>query len=150
MSFAATSIFHSFGPEPGSTLVSISGSDETTLIFFTGASAFDFTTIVFGFISSSCFQKTKIGWMSSSVGMFAFKVNICCGCAVSSVDTVIVLCCMPVRLAMVKVAVISPDSPGGTSFDFNVATVQPHDVLTELMWIGFEPVFLYLKCATAF
>ncbi len=65
--------------------------------------------------------------------MTAFSVNAVEGFAGSSVVTVTILCCVPVRLPMFRVAVISPFSPGATSFDFKVATVHPHDVWTEAM-----------------
>src|SRR5438477_12459177 len=50
---------------------------------------------------------------------------------------------------MVKVAVISPFSPGGTSSFCVCAVVQPHEAFTDLKWTGVLPTFSYLKCATA-
>ena len=44
-----------------------------------------------------------------------------------------VLTCVPVRSPMLNVAVISPFSPGATSFFARAAVVQPHDGLTCLM-----------------
>src|SRR5205823_1230099 len=50
---------------------------------------------------------------------------------------------------MLKVAVISPFSPGATSFFASAAVVQPQEGRTALMWTGVSPLFSYLKTATA-
>src|SRR3954471_21159668 len=49
---------------------------------------------------------------------------------------------------MLKVAVISPFSPGATSFLGRAAVVQPQEGRTALMWTGVLPLFSYLKTAS--
>src|SRR6478672_1684965 len=51
---------------------------------------------------------------------------------------------------MLKVALISPFSPGATSFFASAAVVHPHDGRTDLMCTGVSPLFSYLKTAIAF
>ena len=46
---------------------------------------------------------------------------------------------------MLKVVVISPFSPAGTSSFWVCAAVQPQEVLTDLNFTGLSPVFWYLK-----
>ena len=65
--------------------------------------------------------------------MVALKVNTVCGTFASSVSTVTVLVWTPVRSPMLKVAVISPFSPGATSFFASAAVVQPQEGRTALM-----------------
>src|SRR3979411_1026078 len=50
---------------------------------------------------------------------------------------------------MLNVAVISPFSPGATSFLASAAVVQPQEGFTALIWTGASPLFSYLKTATA-
>src|SRR5438876_11817470 len=67
----------------------------------------------------------------------------------SSVCTVTVFICWPVRSPMLKVAMISPFSPGFTTSFWLCVVVQPHDAFTDLKCTGVVPTFSYLKCATA-
>src|SRR5437763_1133279 len=50
---------------------------------------------------------------------------------------------------MLNVALISPFSPGATSFLASAAVVQPQEGFTALIWMGASPLFSYLKTATA-
>src|SRR6266850_648140 len=63
--------------------------------------------------------------------------------------TAIVFVCTPERPPMLKVAVISPLSPGPTRSLASAAVVHPHEGWTEVIFTGLSPEFLYLKCATA-
>src|SRR5258708_7767748 len=67
----------------------------------------------------------------------------------SSVCTLTVFVCWPLRSPMFKVATISPFSPGLTTSFCVCVVVQPHDAFTDLKCTGVLPTFSYLKCATA-
>src|SRR5438132_3175869 len=56
---------------------------------------------------------------------------------------------IPVRSPMLKVAMISPFSPGPTTSFWVWVVVQPHDTLTDLKRTEVVPEFWYLKRATA-
>src|SRR4051794_32651789 len=51
---------------------------------------------------------------------------------------------------MLKVAVISPFSPGPTCFCPCAVVVQPHEGRTDLIKTGASPLFSYLKTASTF
>src|SRR6266704_5743460 len=124
-------------PLPASeTFASKSGLDEATFKCFTGKSLAALTPIVLRLGASPCCQNTNVGVIASCWGMTAFKVNTVVVLAGSSVSTVTVFTCVPVRSPMLKVAVISPLSPGGTSSFWVCAAVQPQEVRTDLNRTG--------------
>src|SRR5256714_1964705 len=105
--------------------------------------------VLVGAASPAC-QKTNVGCRSRICAIVAVNFNTVCGVFGSSVSTVIVFICVPVRSPILNVAVISPFSPGATAFDARAAVVQPHDGFTALMWTGASPLFSYLKTASTF
>src|SRR2546423_7593082 len=82
--------------------------------------------------------------------MLALNVNTVWGAFGSSVSTVTVFTWRPLRSPMLNVAVISPFSPGATSFFANAAVVQPQEGFTALMCTGVSPLFWYLNTASTF
>src|SRR5207249_254502 len=146
-----TLILNSFGAEPASTLAVKSGTDDITSNFLMAAALFAFAVMIFGLGSSPFCQKTSAGWISSNGVITALRVSTIVECAGSgsSVWTVTVLTCVPVRPPMLKVAVISPFSPGATCSFCVCAVVQPQEAWTDVKWTGVLPTFSYLKCATA-
>src|SRR2546421_9644782 len=82
--------------------------------------------------------------------MLALNVNTVWGAFGSSVSTVTVFTWRPLRSPILNVAVISPFSPGATSFFANAAVVQPQEGFTALMCTGVSPLFWYLNTASTF
>src|SRR5207249_4573501 len=100
-----------------STLVRKSQLDDATLSALIGnfQSFVVFTVIVLGLAVSPFCQKRNVGSISSGTGITALIVSTVVAGRGSSVETLIVFSCIPVRSPILSLAVISPFSPGGTS-----------------------------------